>query len=184
MSVKPLLDEKKKASYEKKIASLQKKYDKKQQQYTGLQERYKETKADLDAKRRKYYQQVKTVRNSYKAKLASSELEKKIRKNYGKILGSHLKKDRQIVRQNSDVAFIARLLDTNIAALKENNPDALVHIDGQVFKLGDIQKQYQYAVDPALRMDMLVEDLLGVINSGAQQKRTTRLQQRYPDNDY
>lgn len=173
------MDEKKKAQYEKKLASLQKKYDKKQQQYTGLQARYKKTKADLDAKWRKYYQQVKTVRASYKQKVALAELEKKIRKNYGKLLGSYLKKNWQIVREHSDVAFISSVLDANLTALSGADSTSRIHLDGQEFKLGDLQKQYQYATDPALRADMLVQNLLKDINPDLAERWAQWLEQRY-----
>lgn len=175
------MDDKKKAQYEKKILSLQKKYDKKQYQYTGLQARYKTTKSDLDAKRRKYYQQVKTVRASYKQKLALADLEKKIRKNYGKLLGSHLKKNRQIVRENSDVTFISSILNDNLTALSGATDGARITLDGQQFKLGDLQKQYQYATDPALRADMLVQSVLNLSHSSRASTRSQWLDQRYDE---
>lgn len=118
ISLKGIDNELLKGKYDKKLASLHAKYDKKQYQYTGLQERYKTMKTSLDAKRRKYYQQVKSVRSSYKEQLAEAKLESRIRKNYGQLLQAGLKKNRYMVRKDSHIAFIQTLLDANMAALQ------------------------------------------------------------------
>lgn len=75
-------------------------------------------KSTLDSKWRKYYQQVKTVRTSYKQKLADSTLELKIRKNYGKLIQSHLKDNWQNILEHSDIATINAILQDNIDAYK------------------------------------------------------------------
>lgn len=118
ISVKSTMDEKSKAKFEKKISSLQTKLDKKTSLYTGLQERYRKSKTTLEAKRRKYYEQVKAVRNTYKGKVADAQLETKIRKNYGTLVQSYLKKSRPIVWQNTDMISLQSIMDSNIHALK------------------------------------------------------------------
>ncbi len=113
----PALDAKKQASYQKKIDSLQKKFDKKTSQYKTLQERYKKTKETLEAKWRKYYQQVKSVRTDYKTKLSASQLETKIWKSYDKIVQNYLRENWAMVRQNPDIVALQELLDANIKAM-------------------------------------------------------------------
>ena len=155
-TVKPLMDEKTKAKYEKKILSLEKGYTKKQYQYTGLQERYKNTKTTLDAKRRKYYQQVKTVRSDYKLKLANANLEMKIWKNYGKLLQSHIKDMRYVVWQHSSMEMINALLEQNLDALDHRNDTAAIIINGRSFSLWELKKQYLFTTDPGVVMDHLI----------------------------
>jgi len=153
ITVKSMLDEKTKAKYDKKVASLQEKYAKKQRQYTGQVERYKTMKTSLDAKRKKYYNQVKTVRNDYKEKLAVSSLEMRIRKDYGSLLQKDLKDKRYIVRQHSDIALIQNLLEKNLAALKENDESTTLTMHGQTFSVGELKRQYAFIADPAAILD-------------------------------
>ena len=110
-------------------------------------------KTSLDHKRRKYYQQVKTVRADYRGKLADTALEMKVRKSYGQLLQSDLKDNRYMVRQNSDIVFINSLLESNLAALKSTGDLTTLTLHGQTFKVGDLRKQHAFATDPALMVD-------------------------------
>lgn len=182
VTVKPILDEKTKAKYDKKVASLQTKFENKQRQYTWLQERYKTMKSSLDLKRRKYYQQVKSVRADYKSKLTDAGIELKIRKNYGKLLQSNLKDNRYMVRQHSDIAFINTLLESNLAALENPDDSTTLTLHGQTFKVWDIRKQHMFATDPAVMIDSRIWYWLSLVYPAVGAQRNQRLEIRYAEN--
>lgn len=177
---KGIVDPKKQAQFDKKLASLQKKFDKKADQYITLQARYTKTKKELEAKRRKYYEQTKTLRASHKEKLTLASLETKLRKNYGSLLHSQIKKDRPAVRQEADIAFLQSLLDANVKALKTIATGGnILAIQGNNFAVGDIKKQFAFTTDPAVVLDNLIAQALTFLSSGAAAQRSSRLDQRY-----
>lgn len=175
----PAMDARKQASYQKKIDIIQKKLDKKTSQYKTLQERYKMTKSTLEAKWRKYYQQVKSVRADYKAKLSSSQLEAKIWKNYDKIVQNYLKNNRAMVWQNPDIIALQELLTANITALKQTPVDKTVLVDGYPFAIGDINKQFAFKTDPSVFIDYFIGKSLTLFSAKWAHMRNDWADQRY-----
>lgn len=155
LSISSLSGFAKSKKYEKKIISLHKKLDTQKNQYISLKEKYKKTKLTQDVKTKKYSQQLKKLRNSYKEKLFQANLTMKIWKNYTTTLHSYLKKSRPIVVQNRSFTILQDLLYRNLTAttLPKNNKISLYE---ESFSLGDLKNQYLFLTNPEVFLDYTI----------------------------